>query len=175
MSRSLGNIIGDSLQLCMGYAQQLLAGVPAEKFGRFARVGGHVIESNHPAFLLGHLSLYASRIVEQLGQDATAITPSEQYQQLFSKDACCQDDVNGTIYPPMEEIVSTFMSGYEKALEVLRAAPDEAFAQPNPAGGRMTEWFPTIGSMHAFYCGGHMMMHLGQMSAWRRMVGLGPA
>jgi hypothetical protein len=39
----------------------------------------------------------------------------------------------------------------------------------------MRELFPTIGSVQAFYCGGHMMMHLGQMSAWRRMEGLGTA
>jgi hypothetical protein len=39
----------------------------------------------------------------------------------------------------------------------------------------MTERFPTLGSVHAFYCGGHIMMHLGQMSAWRRMMGLGSA
>jgi hypothetical protein len=29
--------------------------------------------------------------------------------------------------------------------------------------------------VQTFYCGGHMMMHLGQMSAWRRMEGLGSA
>ena len=46
---------------------------------------------------------------------------------------------------------------------------------PNPSGGRMTELFPTLGSMHAFYTGGHIMMHLGQISAWRRMQGLGAA
>jgi hypothetical protein len=39
----------------------------------------------------------------------------------------------------------------------------------------MTELFPTIGSMQAFYVGGHMTFHLGQVSAWRRMQGLGPA
>jgi hypothetical protein len=26
-----------------------------------------------------------------------------------------------------------------------------------------------------FYVGGHMMLHLGQLSAWRRMMGLGAA
>jgi len=26
-----------------------------------------------------------------------------------------------------------------------------------------------------FYLGGHVMLHIGQMSAWRRMMGLGPA
>jgi hypothetical protein len=39
----------------------------------------------------------------------------------------------------------------------------------------MKQLFPTLGSVQTFYCGGHMMMHLGQMSAWRRMEGLGSA
>jgi hypothetical protein len=42
-------------------------------------------------------------------------------------------------------------------------------------GGRMTELFPTLGSLYNFYVGGHMMMHLGQISTWRRMMGLGAA
>ena len=35
--------------------------------------------------------------------------------------------------------------------------------------------FPTAGAMLGFYVGGHFMIHIGQMSAWRRAVGLGPA
>ena len=57
----------------------------------------------------------------------------------------------------------------------LRSTPDETFDRPNPAEGRMRELFPTIGSVQTFYCGGHMMMHLGQLSAWRRMLGLSAA
>jgi len=45
----------------------------------------------------------------------------------------------------------------------------------NPLGGRMTDLFPTLGSLQSFYCGGHIMMHLGQVSAWRRMMDLGAA
>jgi hypothetical protein len=57
----------------------------------------------------------------------------------------------------------------------LRGTPDATFEQANPAEGRMKQLFPTLGSVQTFYCGGHMMMHLGQMSAWRRMQGLGSA
>ena len=61
------------------------------------------------------------------------------------------------------------------AVNALREAKDETLQQANPGEGRMVELFPTIGSMHAFYAGGHMMVHLGQLSAWRRMQGLGAA
>lgn len=175
MPRSFGNTIADSLNLSLNYARRMLAGIAPETFARFAQPGGQIIESNHPAFVYGHLSLYAGRIVEQLGGDASSLKPSDRFQQLFSKDAKCQDDPEGTLYPSQQEITDFFFRVHEAALAALRSAPDEPFQQPNPAGGRMTELFPTIGSQQAFYVGGHMMMHFGQVSAWRRMQGLGAA
>lgn len=173
MSRSLGNTIGDSLQLSLGYAERLLKDVSPEQFGRFARADGKPIESNHGAFIYGHLSLYAPSILSDLGLNAPEIP--DGFQSGFSKDAKCADDVDGTLYPEMEKITTFFFDGYRAALEALRAADDEIFQQPNPLGGGMAEKFPTLGSMHNFYVGGHMMIHMGQMSAWRRMLGLGPA
>lgn len=175
MSRSFGNSIADSLNMSLTYGKRMLTGVTPLIFAKFARPGNQVIESNHPAFVYGHLSLYAARIIDQLGGDSSSIQPSEKFQALFSKDAKCQDDPEGTIYPPMEEITDAFYQGYDAAMAALRAAPDEAFQAPNPMGGRLTELFPTIGSMQAFYVSGHLLMHLGQISAWRRMQGLGAA
>ena len=58
---------------------------------------------------------------------------------------------------------------------LLRETGDDAFQQPNPMPAPMSDRFPTLGSLHTFYSGGHLMMHLGQISAWRRMIGLSPA
>ncbi len=159
MSRSLGNTIADSLSLSLTYGKRMLTGVTPLIFARFARPGGHSVESNHAAFVYGHLSLYAARVVEQLGGDASAIQPAPAFVAAFSKDAQCQDDPDGTIYPPMDEVTDAFFKNYEAAMAALRVAPDEPLQQANPAGGRMTELFPTIGSMQAFYVGGHMMFH----------------
>ena len=174
MSRTLGNTIADSLELGLGYGERLLAGVTPENFGRFAAPGGQIVESNHPAFIYGHLSLYACRVVEQLGDDAAAIVPKPRFTEVFSKDAECLDDVDGTVYPAMSELTDAFFDGYRTALESLRKASDDVLQQPNPAGG-MAERFPTLASMHGFYVGGHLMIHMGQLSAWRRMAGLGRA
>lgn len=175
MHRSIGNTIGDSLNLSLAYARRMLTGVTPLIFARFATPGNLVIESNHPAFVYGHLSLYPTRIMEQLGGDSSSITPPAKFQEVFSRDAICVDDPTGTIYPVQEDVTDTFFKGYEACLELLRSTPDEVFQVPNPMPGRMTELFPSLGSMHAFYVGGHMMMHLGQISAWRRMQGLGAA
>lgn len=175
MARSFGNNIADSLQLTLGYAERLLKGVTPEQFARFARPGGQVVASNHAAFVYGHLSLYGPRILDHLGQDSSTVAVPVRFQELFSKDAKCQDDPDGSIYPPMDVITDAFFNGYKAALAALREVGDEALQKPNPMGPPMNERFPTMGSMHAFYAGGHAMMHLGQVSAWRRMLGLPPA
>lgn len=173
MTRSFGNTVADSLDLCLGYTERLLKDVTPASFARFASPGGHVVESNHAAFVLGHLALYAPRILKDLGHTPNTIPAS--FEAVFSKDAKCADDPNGQLYPSMESVCAVYYEGYRAASAALRAAPDTIFQQPNPNPGRLAELFPSLGSMHAFYCGGHMMMHLGQVSAWRRMIGLGAA
>jgi hypothetical protein len=173
VSRSLGNIIADSLELGLGYAERLLEGVEADDFGRFASTGRVAIQSNHPAFIFGHLSLYAPQVIANLGKPTPEVP--DGFTELFSKDATCQDDGSGELYPAQDQITSFFFAGYRVAVEALRGADNGPLEIANPTGGRMTELFPTVGSMLAFYCGGHFMMHMGQLSAWRRMKGLGPS
>lgn len=175
MSRSLGNVIADSLELGLGYGERLLVGVTADKFGRLANTGRSAIQSNHPAFIYGHLSLYGRQIITDLGADVSNLPTPDSFDSVFSKDATCRDDPDGRIYPAKDEVTKFFFDTYRTATEKLRAADDQVLQQPNLSGGRMTQLFPTVGSMLAFYAGGHLMMHLGQMSAWRRMMGLGSA
>jgi hypothetical protein len=173
MTRSLGNIIADSLSVSLGYGERLLAGLSADRFARFASPGGVVVASNHPAFIYGHLSLYAPKVLLQIGHPAPPVP--EHFEVMFSKDAVCRDDADGDLYPAMDEVLAFYREGYRMVTGALRSTPNATFEQPNPAAGRMRELFPTIGSVQTFYCGGHMMMHLGQASAWRRMEGLAAA
>lgn len=175
MSRSLGNTIADSLQLSIGYADRLLAGIEPNIFARFASPGGQIVESNHPAFIIGHLSLYAPGIVKQLDRSDLAVSVPDGFEQVFSKDAKCVDDPDGSIYPEMGQVCELFQAGYKNVLNALREASDDTLQRDNPAAGRMAELFPTLGALHGFYVGGHVMMHMGQLSAWRRMQGLGAA
>ena len=178
MSRSQGNCIADSLQVSLDYADRLLAGISADRFARFAAVATgtgatRTVESNHPAFVLGHLALYTPRIVSLLGGTPTAVPT--RFEEVFSKDDTCIDDVAGTAYPPMAEVVEVFRHGCREAIAALRAASDDVLERNNPMRGPMAEMFPSVGSLAGFLSGGHMMMHLGQVSAWRRIEGLGPA
>ena len=130
MNRSLGNIIADSLELSVGYGERLLKDVTPQQFARFASPGNTVIESNHPAFAYGHLSLYGPRILSQLGQSGPTVPAN--FETIFSKDAKCVDDPSGNVYPPMAEVTQVFFDGYKAAAAALRAAPNSAFEVPNP-------------------------------------------
>jgi hypothetical protein len=171
---TIGPMIAASAHLGLGYAERLLKDVRADQFARFAWAGQTAIESNHPAFIYGHLSLYSSTVIKAVGGDATDFLPADRFQQLFSKDAKCVDDPDGSIYPPMDEVTAALLDGYRAAAAALEAAEDDVFVRENP-NDRMRAKFPTNGAMLGFYVGGHFMFHMGQMSAWRRAVGLGPA
>lgn len=170
---SIGLMIAESAKLSLGYGQKLLAGVSADQFARFAPGESGLVTSNHGAFIYGHLSLYSPRVVEQLGGDVSSLAPSDKFVAVFDQSVQCVDDPDGTVYPSMDEITERLFTTQEAAIAALINASDEALMAPNE--NAMSDRFTTVGSMMNFYLGGHFMIHMGQMSAWRRMMGLGAA
>ncbi|MGB9626985.1 MAG: DinB family protein [Phycisphaerae bacterium] len=167
-----GLIIAPGAKLGSMYAQRLMTGVTPEMFARLARPGGVEVKSNHPAFVFGHLSLYPARIMQNLNLPLGATAYPPDYEGLFKAGAECRDDPNGTIYPPMKTLVTFFTESYRLAIAAVESATEDLFAMPNPAEGRLRELFPTIGAAINFYLIGHVQNHLGQLSAWRRAMGL---
>ncbi|MBI5864519.1 MAG: DinB family protein [Planctomycetes bacterium] len=172
---SIGKVLAPAARLSLGYAERLLVGLRPGQFARHARPGGTEIRSNHAAFVYGHLALYPAKILAPLGQPIGDATTPPQYEALFKNGVECQDDPNGSRYPSMDEICTIFRRGYTAAIAAVEQAGDAALLAANPSGGRMGELFPTLGSMLNFYLTGHVQVHLGQVSAWRRALGLPPA
>ncbi len=172
---TIGAIIADTASVGVRNANKLATGIPSERFARFAVPGGQPIQSNHPAFAFGHLCLYPVKVKQLLGLSTSDVEPPAGYEGLFSKDAKCTDDADGTMYPSSHEIVQFFNSSYQAAMEALRAASDEQLASENPLDTPMKQLCPTLGSLLNFYMTGHVTTHLGQVSAWRRMEGMPPA
>lgn len=171
----IGAIIADAGSLSVRYAKRLLEGIPDNRFGRLSAPGGTPIQANHPAFTLGHLSLYPHRVFELLQRDGSAVKPPSGYQAMFSKDAKCIDDIDGKLYPAKSALVEFTIKAYESALEAMREADDKRLLAENPLDNPMKKICPTIGAILGFYLTGHAMSHLGQLSTWRRMEGLPPA
>lgn len=170
----IGQMIAESLQISLRYAEMLATGIEAKDFGRLACVEGRPIDSNHPAWVYGHLCIYSPRVLDDLGVDSSAIQVPEKWQELFSPQGRCQDDPSGDLYPSKEVLVDQLLRGYRVVMETLAQTADEKFAEEN-RNERMRSRFSTVGAMHNFYTGGHFMIHMGQVSAWRRMMGLGSA
>lgn len=169
-----GMMIANSLNFTLGLGKALLTGITPETFARRATLGGHAVDAIHPAFGYGHLSIYPARCLSMLGHDPQDAAPSERFVELFSANVQCQDDPDGTIYPSMEEVTGLFFRGHERLQSALREASDEVLAKELPDETRRDR-FPTVGCAIDFLAGGHAMLHLGQISTWRRCMGLGSA
>lgn len=169
----LGEILARIGEMSYGMAELQLKDVTPAMFARKPNLGGREIDTNHPAFVYGHLAIYPTMLMGMLGLDAAKAPKPAGFDELFSAGKPCLDDPSGTIYPAMDTIVKVFMANHRVLLDALPGVPDATFAGDNPRE-QSRKRFPTVGDAVGFMVGSHMMMHLGQVSAWRRCMGLGP-
>jgi hypothetical protein len=169
MSRQIAAALTPSGRMSVAYGRVLCRDIPDDRFARLPKG----VATNHPAFCVGHVTLYAERVLQMINRPELARSDPE-LERVFGKDAVCLDDPQGTIYPSKQAVVGRFVERFGVALEALSSADDELLGAPNPIE-RMTDRLPTLGSLLGFYIGGHAMTHLGQLSAWRRMEGMGSA
>jgi hypothetical protein len=171
-------MIASAGRMSIGLAERMIKDVPAHLFARKptieTKAGPKLIDTNHPAFVYGHLSTYPVRLLPLLGAEAGTGANPPGFDDLFAAGKECRDDPSGTIYPAMEKITAHFFAAHRAAVAALEQVSDAVLAGPNPREGRSRELFPTVGAVAVFYMSGHIMNHLGQVSAWRRCVGLGP-
>ena len=157
-----------------GYAERLLTDVTPQMFARIPLVEGKMITINHPAFVFGHLSLYPVQLAEMSGISTKGMSIPSSYVELFKMGAPCLDDPDNTIYPSMEHLTKAFFAGTDALIASLDSISEIALEQPleNPV---RREKFGTVGSFLTYILLAHPQSHLGQISGWRRCMGLGPA
>ncbi|CAG0949461.1 hypothetical protein PHYC_00111 [Phycisphaerales bacterium] len=158
-------------RLARGYSLALLKDIPHEKAGCKPRFGATVVDTNHPTFVFGHLCLYPPRVVTLLRCDVGAAQPPANWEALFKAGVPCQDDPVCTIYPSIEEVSAQFIRGTDAAIDAVSRSDDSALLAPNP-NEASRDRFANLGQLFNFYLNNHVMMHMGQVSAWRRCFGL---
>ncbi len=163
------SVVIPSAQRCLAFADLILAGIPAKDFARMPKG----VKTNHPAFNFGHLALYPDRIFNMIGR-TNQEQPDAKFTDLFAAGKECLDDPEGKVYPPMDKIVERFRTRHESVVKAIPEVSEDVWDRPNP-NEKMVERFPTVGSIVAFLLSAHMMVHLGQISTWRRCMGLPPA
>ncbi|MCO6430683.1 MAG: DinB family protein [Deltaproteobacteria bacterium] len=174
MSSKISELVLPAARQVKGYADRLLRGIPAEIFSSMARVGGEIVEANHPAFVTGHLSLYPSRIMRLFGREYQEVTPPDSYLKLFTFECRCIDDPEGAVYPKRDELLEFFESSMTFLLDNLTTLTDEELMAQS-RDERSKERFPIVGSFVVYLLTAHPNSHLGQISTWRRCMGLGAA
>jgi hypothetical protein len=150
-------------QFLVQYCRMLVGDIADERMAEQPLPG-----VNHPAWVLGHLAFSADRARWLLGAEKEF---PAAWVALFgpgSKPNASRGD-----YPPREELLRAVEEGFERARQMAAAVPPERLAQPNP-NPYTKEGLPTLRDAVAFLLTGHLGVHLGQLSMWRRMLGLPP-
>lgn len=158
------SIIAQNLQRGLWYANSLAEDIPADKFTAMPHPN-----MNHPAWCYGHLAIYPDRMLTLLGYPQLA-QENQKYRELFADGTDCLDD--HALYPAKNEILTTFNDRHKALVTILPEVDNAVMDQPVLIESYKDK-FPTIGHMFIFIMSAHFMSHLGQISAWRRAIGLG--
>lgn len=156
------------------FADMLLAGISPAHFARKPIADGKTIDTNHPAWICGHLSLYPALALRFLKLDDAQAAVPDTYSALFAPGTECVDDADGTRYPLMSDLVERFRNSYDTALDLVEQVDDSALDLPVEESP-YRDFMSNAGQAAMVLLGGHVSFHLGQISTWRRCMGLGPA
>lgn len=144
------------------YALALLEDVTEEQM--VLRPGGNM---NHPAWILGHMSLYYP-IVPALLQGESFDDPADDPLFGFRGRGPMPDaSAYGTKASQLERMVE----GHELVAQALLAATPEQ-ANRRPSLPRWSAMYPTVEFMLPDLLLLHENIHIGQLSIWRRAAGL---
>ncbi len=120
---------------------------------------------NHPAWILSHLNLYAGIAVDMaLG---TAFEDPAEHRHGQKSEPLADSNV----YESKDVLLTAWTRLHTDGEFALTAATPEYTSRPN----RLERWrtlHPTVGDMLVTLMVKHESGHLGQLSAWRRAMGM---
>lgn len=128
------------------------------------RPGGNM---NHPAWILGHMSLYYPLVPALLDGESFA-DPADD--DLFGFRGRGPLDDAG-VYGSKQSQLSRLVEGHEMVAQALLAATSDELAR-RPSLPRWAEMYPTVEFMLPDLLIHHESLHIGQLSLWRRAAGL---
>jgi DinB superfamily len=144
------------------YAQALVADLSDEQF--VLRPGRKM---NHPAWILGHVSLYHPVTVQLL---AGGPIDDPKNDRLFGFAGVGPLDAIKE-YGSKESLVTRFEAGHEAVAQALLNTKPDEFRRP-PSLERWAKMYPTVEFMLPDLLIHHESLHIGQISIWRRAAGL---
>lgn len=122
---------------------------------------------NHPAWILGHLAVVTDYAARLLGD--SMVCP-KAWHKKFGPGSSLSTERSG--YPSKAELMGALETGHERVTKCASQTTEERLAQPQSGPFFKTE-LPTVGDLLGHLMTTHPCMHLGQLSTWRRCMGLG--
>jgi hypothetical protein len=152
----------NSYRLNLDYAHRLVADLSEDQLCAQPIEGRSM---NHAAFVLGHLAWTSESMAGLLG---AADARGAELRELFGMGSQVHADRNR--YPSKVELVQSLDNAHARLIDAVNRATPEKLAEPAPE--RMRSRFATLGHLVFGLMTSHEGVHLGQLSAWRRAMGL---
>lgn len=148
------------------YAQELVSDID-EKL--MTKSGGNGLE-NHPAFTLGHLVTAAALTSKYLGGPYKLPGGWEELFRRKGPGDPRRPSVDSTLYPTKQKLLAELHRQHDLVEKLMTELDD---IQLNlPVKWRFHHHLGTMADLLIFMCITHESMHLGQLAAWRRFMGV---
>ncbi|MEZ6210218.1 MAG: DinB family protein [Phycisphaerales bacterium] len=146
------------------YALGLVEGVSAERMIAQPVAG---VTMNHPAWVLSHLNVYAPIAAAMLRREPF----EDPAEHRYGRKSKVVNDLNE--YLTKDALIAEYTRVHGDALAALNSADERVFGEATPLE-RWRAVHPTVGDVVLMLMVKHESIHLGQLSAWRRAMGLAP-
>lgn len=148
--------------LNLGYAKRLIADIPEENMALQPAPG-----MNHAAWVIGHLACTADMLGGMIGQKP--VCPLE-WASLF--DWSSSPTSAASRYPSKATLMNSLEDAHAQIAGALPSVPESRWSEITPLEA-VRGFLPTLGDCFVFVMAAHENMHLGQLSVWRRVQGMG--
>lgn len=165
MAHSVVDVVIHQYAFHLDYAHTLVADLDEKQMQTSAGPG----HENHPAFTLGHLCIASAMICEDLGLERDL---PAGWAELFERagPADRQLPQAQSVFPSKQALLDELVRQHERVVAALRDADLTAF--DGAMKWWLDRWMPSGLEAIVFLCTSHEAMHLGQLAAWRRAMGL---
>ncbi len=123
-------------------------------------------QTNHAAWVLGHLLGVDCGVLNFLGGQAPQLEPN--WKEIYGGGST--PTAEATRYKSKLFYLERMADVHTQILARIKALRAEDLNKPHPDPNRRAR-FPTLGHHLLFYCVWHETYHAGQLSAWRRVQG----
>jgi hypothetical protein len=121
---------------------------------------------NHPAWIMSHLAIATDYAARLLGEPWAC--PKDWHEKFGPGSKVSPERSN---YPSKAELLAVLEAGHARVTKAAGQVSEVRLQLPQPSRV-FKEELPTVGDLLTHLITSHPAIHLGQLSAWRRMMGL---